>query len=72
MKLKTISLDDLKAQLEWMKDLPGDTQITFGQGNLSFVRAKTRLYRADNQTPAIVNIEFEELYEITHDFDSER
>lgn len=71
MKLKTITLGELRADLEWTKDLPDDTQVTFGSGDLSYVRAKTRLYRPDNQTPAIINIEFGELYEVTHDFDSE-
>jgi len=70
MKLKTIKLGDLKAQLEWMRDLPDDTEIKFGNGDLTFSRAKTRLHRPDNQTPAIINIEFGELYEVTHDFDS--
>lgn len=68
MKLKTITLGDLKAKLEWMRDLPDDTEITFGNGDLTFSRAKPRLYRPDNDTPAIINIEFGELYEITHDF----
>lgn len=72
MKLKTITLGELKADLQWLKDLPDDTQISFGAGDLSYIRAKTRLYRADDQTPAIINIEFGELYQITHDFDSER
>lgn len=71
MKLKTITLGELRADLAWMKDLPDDTEVTFGNGDLSYVRAKTRLYRADDRTPAIVNIEFSELYAITHDFDSE-
>ena len=70
MKLKTITLGDLKAQVEWMRDLPDDTEITFGNGDLTFSRAKTRLYRPDNATPAIINIEFGELYEITHNFNS--
>lgn len=67
MALKTITLGELKARLAWMKDLPDDTEITFGSGDLSFYRGKTRLYRSDDQTPAIVNIEFGELYQITHD-----
>lgn len=67
MKLKTITLGELKDRLEWLKDLPNDTEITFGNGELSFVRPKTRLYRPDDQTPAIINIEFAELYEVTHD-----
>lgn len=69
--LKTITLGELKADLNWMRDLPDDTLITFGAGDLSYVRAKTRLYRPDDRTPAIVNIELGELYEITHDFDSD-
>jgi len=46
MKLKTITLGELKADLEWLEALP------------------------DDRTPAVINIEFGELYEITHDFDS--
>lgn len=71
MKLKTITLGELKADLQWIRGLPDDTQVTFGSGDLSYVRAKTRLYRPDNQTPAIINIEFGELYEVTHDFSSD-
>ena len=36
MKLKTITLGDLKAQLEWIRDLPDDTEITFGNGALTY------------------------------------
>lgn len=71
MELKTITLGELKADLEWLKGLPDDTRITFGNGDLSYVRAKTRMYRPDNQTPAIINIEFGELYGVTQDFDSD-
>lgn len=67
--IKTITLGDLKTQLNWMRDLPDSTQITFGGGDLSFYRAKPRQYLSDQQTPAIVNIEFGELYDVTHDPD---
>lgn len=70
MKLKTITLGELRAALAWMDELSDDTLITFGSGDLSFVRPKTRLYQDDGETPAIVNIEFAELYKITHDFDA--
>lgn len=33
MKLKTITLGDLKAQIEWMRDLPDDTEITHDFGS---------------------------------------
>lgn len=69
MKPKTITLGDLKRKLSWVLALDDETKITFGAGDLSFSRAKTRLYRADNDTPEIVNIEFGELYRVTHDFD---
>lgn len=68
MELKTITIGELKKQLAWLTGLPDDTEIFFGAGNLSFVRAKTRLYRRDNVTPQRVQIEFMELYAITEDF----
>jgi hypothetical protein len=68
--LKTITLGELKQRLAWVSELDDDTEIIFGGGDLNFCRAKTRLYRADNQTPAIVQIEFNQLYEVTMDPDS--
>lgn len=71
MKLKTITLGELRADLAWTASLSDDTLITFGAGNLSYLRAKTRLYRDGTDTPEIINIEFGEQYTVTHDPDSE-
>ena len=66
MKPKTITLGELKDQLACVWDAPDDTEIYFGTGDLSFYRPKTRLYRPGTDIPAMVQIEFNELYEITH------
>jgi hypothetical protein len=65
MTVDSITLDEFKARIwEQLRDLPGDTEIVFGTGDLTLYRCKTRLYRADNKTPKIVQIEFNQLYEI--------
>lgn|GEM_PF-2377585 len=69
-KPKTISLGELKQQLEWVWNLADETEIYFGAGDLSFTRAKTRQYKADDKTPALVNIEFNQTYNVTDDFDA--
>lgn len=66
MKPKTITLGELKSQLACIWDAPDDTEIYFGMGDLDFYRPKTRLYRSDSNVPAVVQIEFNEMYEITH------
>ena len=62
--LKTITLGELKLQLGWVLDLPDDTEITFGAGDLSFYRPKTALYDA-HDIPKRVQIQFNELYSVT-------
>lgn len=69
--LKTITLGELKTRLNWMRGLSDDTLITFGTGNLSFSDAKPTLHPSENSPPSIVNIEFGELYEVIHDFESD-
>ena len=64
MTPKTITLGELKQAL-W--GLPDDTEIYFGAGDLGFYRPKTRKYRPGSDIPAMVQIEFNEMYEITHD-----
>jgi hypothetical protein len=64
---KTITLGELRHNLTSLLELPDDTEITFGGGNLSFYRFKNYLYRADDKTPQIVNLEFNELFEVTMD-----
>ncbi|MCU7933714.1 MAG: hypothetical protein KZQ99_02400 [Candidatus Thiodiazotropha sp. (ex Dulcina madagascariensis)] len=68
MTTKIIALGELRLQcLDHLVRLPDDTEIAFGSGDLSFHRIKTRLYRADDKTPKNIQIEFNELYEVTHD-----
>lgn len=66
-KHKTVTLGELKALLRWMADLGDDTEIVIGNGDLTVLRAKTRLYKPDNKTPAQVQIELGQLYTITFD-----
>ncbi len=67
---KTIRLGDLKRELAWVFALSDDTEISFGIGDLSFNTAKVHLYRDDSKTPAIVNIRFNETYQVTFDPES--
>ncbi len=70
-KIKTVPLGELKDRfLEQISNLPDDTEITFGGGLLSVYRLKPRLYRADNKTPQIVDLEFSEVF--TVDIDPEQ
>jgi hypothetical protein len=65
MTVDAITLDEFRARIwEQLRNLPGDTEIVFGAGDLTLYRCKTRLFRADNKTPKIVQIEFNQLYEI--------
>jgi len=66
-EIKKITLGDLKQELAWLWDCPDDTEVTFGAGDLSLHHPKTRLYRADNETPQRVQIQFNEIYTITQD-----
>lgn len=66
---KTTTLGELKEQLAWLWALDDATEVTIGGGHLSVHRAKTILYRHDDKTPSIVNIEFNEIYKVTADPD---
>ncbi len=61
--LKTITVGELRRDLSLYSD---DTPLFFGTGNLSYYRPKNR----GGDTP-LLQIEFSELYEITHDPASE-
>ncbi|VVE12485.1 hypothetical protein PCA20602_02707 [Pandoraea capi] len=50
-----------------LENLPDDTEITFGSGDLSFYRTKNREYRADDMSPKVVQIEFNQVYEVLED-----
>lgn len=68
MNLKTMTLGEFRQQiLDHLRGLPDDTEITFGMGDLSVYRCKTRLYRPDNKTPKHIQIEFNEIYEVIQD-----
>lgn len=56
--LKTITVGELRDELRLYAD---DTPLFFGTGNLSFYRVKNR----DGDPDDLVQIEFNELYEIT-------
>ena len=64
MTPKTIKLSELRAALA---DCPDDTEIYFGNGDLSFYQPQTRLYRDGTNIPAMVQIDFNEVYTVTHD-----
>ena len=64
---KTILLGNLRHELETLLSHPDDTEITFGQGDLSFYRFKNTLYRSDEKTPQRVILQFNELYKVTLD-----
>ncbi|MCU7920009.1 MAG: hypothetical protein KZQ95_16880 [Candidatus Thiodiazotropha sp. (ex Epidulcina cf. delphinae)] len=69
MSTKTITLGELKQLcLDQLQALPDDTLITFGKGDFSFYRSRTSQYRDDKKTPQVVQIEFNEFYEVTHEF----
>lgn len=67
--LKTITLGELRSRLAWLKELPDETEIFFGSGDLSFYRAKTRQYKPNSDTAMLVNIEFGEIYTVTESFE---
>lgn len=72
MDQKTMTLGEFRQQVwDQIKNLPDDTEITLGAGDLSVYRCKTRLYRADNRTPKLVQIELNEIYHVTFDPASE-
>ena len=66
--MKTTTLAELRHELEWLLALPDDTIVTFGQGDLSFNRLKNR---GPVEGPAVINVELNELYTVTHDFDED-
>ncbi|MFM0022161.1 hypothetical protein [Paraburkholderia azotifigens] len=55
---------------DYVKDLPDDAEIYFGQGDLSFYRMKNRSYFESSDTPNLVQIEFNQVYEV--DIDPEK
>lgn len=71
-KPKTITVGELRNDLERLLSCPDDTEVFFGGGNLSYYRLKNRGYRSDDSDePSLVQFEFNELYEVTLDPSSE-
>jgi hypothetical protein len=58
-KLKTITVGQLRRELAVFSD---DAPLFFGSGDLTFLRTKNRGGESE-----LVQIEFGELYEVTHD-----
>lgn len=61
---KTITLGELRADLEALLALPDDTRVYFGVGDLSFNRIKSR---GPVEGPAMEQFEFNEIYSVTLD-----
>lgn len=65
MTLKTMTVAEFRRRIsDPLNRLPNDTKIIFGAGDLSFGRIKNRQYPADNQPPNLVQIEFNETYQV--------
>lgn len=67
--IKTTTLGELKQQLAWVLALDDKTEVTFGGGYLSVSQGRTITYSPDRKTPLIVDIEFNETYDVTSDPD---
>ncbi|AXK61512.1 hypothetical protein DCN14_01750 [Burkholderia sp. IDO3] len=50
--------------VDQIKNLPDDSEIFFGAGDLSFYRVKNRGYIGDSDMPRLVQIEFNQVYEV--------
>lgn len=62
-----ITLAELKRRFSWFWDLPDDTEIFFGSGDLTLYRAQGYKYGPDGKTATLVNIEFNEVYSVAPD-----
>lgn len=66
-KLKTITIGELRTTLEHLQALPDSTEVSFGQGDLRFYRLKPRHWVDGEKFPRLMQIEFNEIYEVTSD-----
>jgi hypothetical protein len=63
MELKTITVGELRTlMLNHLNALPDNALVTFGAGDLSFNRLKDR---GPVGGPAVMNLEFNEIYRVT-------
>lgn len=66
---KTITIGELRAEmLDQLNGLPDDARVFFGAGDLSLYRVK---HRGPIDGPALVGIEFNEVYSVTLDPDDD-
>ncbi|MGK5080484.1 hypothetical protein [Janthinobacterium sp. HLX7-2] len=63
-ELVTMTLWELRLKLKILDDLPDDTLVTFGSGDLSIHRARELRYPPEKNIPPMVNIEFNEIYKL--------
>ena len=63
---KTITVGQLRSDLTELLKLPDNAEVYFGAGDLSYYRPKDRS-SLDPKEPRLIQIEFNELYEVTLD-----
>jgi hypothetical protein len=70
-KPKTTTIGELRSVLDHLQSLPDGTEVYFGQGDLRFYRIKPRHWVDGEKHPRLVQIEFNEVYEVTVDPESD-
>ena len=68
MKPKTITIGEIRRDLMELLALPDDAEVFFGEGNLSYNRLKNRS-SLDPKETRLMQIEFNELYKVTFDWE---
>ncbi|MGS1071693.1 hypothetical protein [Burkholderia glumae] len=64
----TMTVREFKDRIvKQIEHLPDDSEIFFGAGDLSFYRVKNRSYIGNSNTPRLVQIEFNQVYEVDND-----
>ncbi|MCW3644087.1 hypothetical protein K6Y74_12680 [Burkholderia cenocepacia] len=64
----TMTVREFKDRIvDQIKNLPDDSEIFFGAGDLSFYRVKNRGYIGDSDMPRLVQIEFNQVYVVDID-----
>lgn len=63
---KTISIGELRNDLEGLLAMPDDTRVFFGDGTLSFYRVKNR---GPVDGPQLLQFAFNEVFKVTLDPD---
>lgn len=68
-KLKTITVGELRHDLTQLLEAPDDTEVYFGNGNLSYNRTKDRGPN-DPNARRLIQIAFNEVYSVVVDPDT--